>query len=472
MKLILSNLIEISGADKQFIDKVKSMLTVPNPLYESAIDNGRSTYGIPRNLKFFEGEKFPRGSEFIIRELASISGYDIDKVIYNLPEKNHISVSSKIKARPYQEEAVNTLIESGGGVVVAPPGSGKTILALEYIARMGLKTLWITHTSSLLEQSIERATEFLGGISIGKMGSGSNVDGDLTIAVINTLYKNLDSLDFSKYSIVIVDECHRVPAEMMNKVAQHIPAHHYVGLSATPYRKDKLDEVIHFILGPAIYEVDKKTLIEKGNILPAKVIQKNTRCIIRDREKYTDILDEIEMCNDRLDIICTDILTESLVGNTCAVLVNRIRYGKMLVDRLYEFGVKAEMVYSNEVTYEKVKVGKRVIKKRKTKAMPKKKRLDIINRFINGELNVLIATYSLLAEGFDHKPLNRLFLASPLSGKNRTLIEQTCGRVERPCVGKDDAIVYDYVDINGLLEHQARGRRYVYEFNLMNVIEE
>jgi len=152
---------------------------------------------------------------------------------------------------------------------------------------------------------------------------------------------------------------------------------------------------------------------------------------------------------------------ETKQGNICIALTNKIDYGRSIVEMLNRMGVAASLVFSTEVSGEEKRI-----------TMPKKERELIISDFISGKINVLVATYNLLSEGFDHKPLNRLFLTTPISDKNRTLLEQTCGRVERSCEGKKDALVYDYVDNHSLLRYQASMRIDVYECSGMIVSQE
>ena len=103
--------------------------------------------------------------------------------------------------------------------------------------------------------------------------------------------------------------------------------------------------------------------------------------------------------------------------------------------------------------------------------MPRAEREKNIEDFISGKTNIIIATLKFLAEGFDHKPLNRLFIVNPISYRNRTLIEQACGRVERTSPGKTEAKVYDYVDNHSLLKTQAENRVEIYKNNLMSVVK-
>ena len=76
-----------------------------------------------------------------------------------------------------------------------------------------------------------------------------------------------------------------------------------------------------------------------------------------------------------------------------------------------------------------------------------------VQRFINNEITVLVATFALLGEGFDINFLNRVFIAMPFRAEAK--VEQLVGRVQRTADGKNNAIVYDYVDRDiGILKNQ------------------
>lgn len=57
------------------------------------------------------------------------------------------------------------------------------------------------------------------------------------------------------YGFVIVDECHHVPAAAFSHVMNQIPARYWLGLTATPYRRDKLDALIYHQLGKITHTI-------------------------------------------------------------------------------------------------------------------------------------------------------------------------------------------------------------------------
>jgi len=146
-------------------------------------------------------------------------------------------------------------------------------------------------------------------------------------------------------------------------------------------------------------------------------------------------------------LICSDVIREATANgdNVCIVLVSRIAHGEDLYNELDSIlspaGVSVGFIHSG--------MGEKTVE-------------ASLEDFEDGKTRVLIATYKMLAEGFDYKPANRLFLTAPV--KDRTLIEQAAGRIERVYPGKEDAIIFDYVDNKvSVLANQASERLAVYK---------
>lgn len=150
--------------------------------------------------------------------------------------------------RWYQEESANALFEAIKDdknchpVAVLPTGSGKTYTICETINlylsyRPTANVLILSHVSEILEQNHE-SLEFFFGIDIGlySAGLGSRKIKKITVAGIQSIYKNPKM--FSEFSLVIIDECHRIPVKsetMYRKFLNSLDAN-YVGLTATPFR--------------------------------------------------------------------------------------------------------------------------------------------------------------------------------------------------------------------------------------------
>ena len=145
------------------------------------------------------------------------------------------------------------------GVLVAPPGAGKTVIACALIAERKLPTLILAHSKPLLEQWRTQLQTLLGLPSkqIGQRGGGRRKrTGIVDLAMIQSL-KAVDDLEafFSGYGLVVVDECHHLPAFSFESAVRRAPVRHFLGLTATPYRRDGLQEIVTMQCGPIRHRI-------------------------------------------------------------------------------------------------------------------------------------------------------------------------------------------------------------------------
>ncbi|MFV0267005.1 MAG: DEAD/DEAH box helicase [Draconibacterium sp.] len=83
------------------------------------------------------------------------------KIIDKRGKKDSIDFESEIKLQDHQEIALEKTSEKDFGVIVSPPGSGKTVIGLEIIAEKRQPALIIVHRKQLFDQWIERIQDFL-----------------------------------------------------------------------------------------------------------------------------------------------------------------------------------------------------------------------------------------------------------------------------------------------------------------------
>jgi len=162
--------------------------------------------------------------------------------------------------------------------------------------------------------------------------------------------------------------------------------------------------------------------------------------------EYQDFMKAMVNAEGRNHLIVNDIVAECKPGNACMVLVERTKHAEILTSLLKERGIRAEFhVGSVDIDEEQeIRTPHYKGKRKKKRAIPDKVREKIVEDFKAGRLQVVVATYELLKEGFNFRPLNRLFLATPMKWKGS--VAQAIGRIQRTAEGKIDAIVYDYID--------------------------
>lgn len=160
---------------------------------------------------------------------------------------------------PHQREAVEEWWQRGGrGVVVLPTGTGKTLVALLAIARVGRPTLVITPTIDLMNQWHGELRGGFGG-SIGMLGGGSYDLQPLTVTTYDSAYIHLERWG-NRYGLVVFDECHHLPGPSYRYAAVGAIAPYRLGLTATPERADGAEVQLPELIGPIVYRREIKQL--------------------------------------------------------------------------------------------------------------------------------------------------------------------------------------------------------------------
>ena len=426
-------------------------LKIPNPKWLENNRMGRWNKGTPEFLRFYRkssqnGLRIPRG--YMRRMILLCRHHDLPCEIKdqrrNLPP---VELSFNGQLKSFQQQAAAVMLKKDFGTLTSPTGSGKTIIALFMIAQRRQPALIVVHTKDLAFQWIDRITSFLSipASEVGFIGSGKNKIGEkITVALVQSLYKCADEVaPFIGY--LVVDECHRCPSRTFTEAVTCFDARYMLGLSATPWRRDKLSKLIFWHLGDVHHEVDPSALVENGHILQAEVMIRytNFKPYYDPVNEYSKMLSELTADDARNHLIASDVVEETQSNpGICLVLSDRKKHCDNLRAILrYKFKVDAELM---------------------TGDLSQNERKDVTEKLNQGKIKVLIATGQLIGEGFDCRDLSTLFLATPIRFNGRVI--QYLGRVLRPAPGKNKARVFDYVDVNVTpLLKAAEARQRVYQ---------
>ena len=349
------------------------------------------------------------------------------------PTIKGVKISTSITLRPDQERVLRKLLSHDRCILEASPGFGKTIVALQYIAKRKKPALVIVHTRELLEQwkkRIEECCSMKKG-DIGILGHSKWKVGRLiTIASQQTLIRrDLTELKNS-FGCLVVDECHHVPASTFLSVVRQFPAPYVLGLTATPYRKDGLERLMFAAIGPGVKigQTEDRTLNEQRPTAPTTVHMRGTA------SRLPKVgLDFFQICEflmrdpDRNARIAADIASLLEAGQKCLVLSERVEHCNTLFSIIRERtkGIHGAVADGT---------------------MTRGNRLRLSQRIGQERFQFLIATGKLMGEGFDWPEVQHLFFALPFSWKGRLV--QYIGRVQRTSPNKTHAHVYDYVDFD------------------------
>ena len=452
MKVMISNEIRVQEPPQSLVETVRKELTMPNPEYGKKQRMGLWTGNTEPQiyLYYVDGETLviPCGAGKLLRPY--LEGAEI---IQDLADNGTIEYPGRIPLYEYQQAAVEAMKESGNGILKSPCGSGKTQMGIALAAALGRKTLWVTHTNDLLEQSYSRAAQYFSKNILGKIAAGKvQIGSHITFATVQTLSK-ID-LEKHKYTwdVVIVDECHRVagtPSSVKRfyKLLSSLAARHKYGLSATVHRSDGLIKSTFAVIGDVRYTVPEEAVSEKT--IKVQVIRKDTG---------------IQICRECLDIDGTLVyqklipyLTENRKRNHGIIMdliANAGNYNLILSDRLEHLRELREMLP------EELKLSSAMIDGKMTSKKARSERIQAIEDMRNGKKHYLFASFSLAKEGLDIPRLDRLYMTTPK--KDYAVVTQSIGRIARKFEGKHTAVCYDYVDDIGFCENQWKRRRSSY----------
>ena len=442
------------GMPPALLAALKHLASLHNPAYYEKERLRLSTWRTPRFLRCY-GESLdrlllPRGLREAAAAVIAEAGSRL-VVQERRPTLSPIDVRLQATLPSGQREALEVLCRHETGVLVAPPGAGKTVLACGVIARRAVPTLVIVDRQPLVEQWQDRLSAHLGidRKRVGIIGAGRRRPGGvIDIAMVQSLARRDDLAELTAgYGFIVVDECHHVPATTFERAVRQIAAPAWLGLTATPYRRDGLEGLITMYCGPirhrmgpsAPESVDFERALmvhstEHAAMAPlgadeaqaaGSAIQSVFRGVVED--------------DGRTRQICADIAAAVRAGRNCLVLSQWTGHVARLVEGLKALGLESLVLQGG---------------------MGKKARSLVIAELATVRPSggvILVATGSFLGEGFDCPPLDTLFLAFPLAFKGRVV--QYVGRVLRPIDGKTRVEVHDYVDIRVPVLARMHARR-------------
>jgi len=337
------------------------------------------------------------------------------------------------------DATMRSIATHGGAVLSLGTGQGKTVCACHAIAELRVKTMVIVHKDVLRQQWTERIHQFLPGARVTYVqGETQDTSGDIVVAMLQTLTRNERQFDFSGIGLVVVDECHHIAAETFSTSMRLFRSRYYLGLSATPKRKDTLTCVIHWHLGPLAYAAQRR---EMSHVLV------DCRWYSCDRYKrdplplnrggnvdYAKVLSQMTQDTVRTEYIVEIIKTirENDPERIVLVLSHRRQHCEELAAAIPD-------------------------------AVPflggaKKKKKNIANTPADHmTAPVVCATYSLASEGYDDPRLNTLVLATPCSD-----VTQAAGRILRGTSTGCGPLIVDICDTFSIGFAQAAKRKAFY----------
>lgn len=431
MRLGAQLAIRTAGLPGPLVSDLRHLASVQNPEFYRRQAARFSTYGVPRLVQCFEEDpdeiRLPRGLTEQAHGLIASAGCAVS-VEPNFERPRSITATFVGELRPEQAAAVAVMRGHETGVLVAPAGSGKTVLACALIADRGVSTAIIVNRAELLDQWRQRLGEFL-GISekrIGQLGNGRrNLKGEIDLVMLQSLtHREADPTVLDGYGQVIVDECHAVAAPSTEAALRRIRVQRWVGLTATPYRADEMNDLITMQCGPVRHTIGQRPAGARRLLVHSTQFQTDEPGT--DGPSIQSIYTAAAGDEWRNAGIVEDVADGYRAGRHSLVLTNRVDHVETLARLLAPTTPNVHVLHG-----------------RLQKATRKEVRLRLEQH--DESPFVLIAIDKVAGEGLDLPLLDTLFLTMPVSFKGR-LVQQV-GRITR--ASREDerpAEVHDYLD--------------------------
>ncbi len=453
--VIKANMLFISKASisQRALNRLKRLAVFQNPEFYKAQAMRMPTYNKSRVICCADETPeylcLPRGCEKDILSLLHDLGIETTLLNKANPGRN-IRVEFNGKLREEQLCAAEELLKHENGVLSASTAFGKTVIASKLIGDRKVNTLILVHRQQLLSQWADKLAEFLNineklpalenkrgrkkqQSLIGQIGAGkNNTSGIVDIAIMQSLVSSGEVKEIIRnYGMVIIDECHHVPAFSFEQVLKSTSARYVYGLTATPTRQDGHHPILFMHCGPIRYRVDDKVQADKRPfehyIIPKfthfRVPFETAEKVYTIQELYSEIIaDEF-----RNELIVGDVVKNYQEGRNSLVLTERTAHVALLAQKIKDHIPDAITLIGG------------------TAVKAKKKALLNISEAPTDKPLTLIATGKYIGEGFDEPRLDTLFLAMPISWKGT--LKQYAGRLHRLFGGKLEVRIYDYVDI-------------------------
>lgn len=392
----------------------------------------KSEYGPSKTLIFYKKD----GRLPLAWAIANIKSYKIPL----FKEVKIEEIPNSIKLKPLQQECMKNIDSQfqkdiGGGIINLSTGSGKTVLSLYVIAKYRLKTLIVVNTLELMEQWKESIKKFLGNVEVGIIrGNRFDRHTSITVGMLQTISmrKEYTRSLFEDFSLCFIDECHHLSSEVFSEALFKCRAKYTFGLSATIERRDGLEYVFKYHLGDVIFS-DSSSSKQKSKV--DKIFFKGKSSIpkylFNGKPKISTMITNISEDEERNNLI-VNTLKKLSDDRKILVLSDRINQLKILH---YHLGEEISGLFIGKTTKE--------------------------DKITSKTKKILLATYNIASEGFDHPELNTLLFATP-----RSNIVQAIGRIYRK---KHDVepLIIDIIDNFSVFPYQFKKRMSIYSKHIL-----
>lgn len=367
--------------------------------------------------------------------------------------------------RDYQEPYVGALLDladCGRDVVAqAGTGKGKTTMALYTLSELGCNAIVIVDQENLRDQWIDRAKAQYGlrdsDIGIVQGDVFEYVGKTLVVAMVQTLTRKKFPQHFYDYfGAVIFDESHMTGAPVFSAVLMAFSAAFRCGISATPERRDSLQKLIDWNLGPVALEMRSEHRKSRVYYVESEA---TFSWYANTSPKTGRYLQEVSEHVDRNQLLCRIIVALRGMGHQILAVSDRIEQVEALMCMCALSGVpESEMgLYAGYRTVwgfskdpkpsSRPKGWERGTKYTPVRYTAVRKRIPKaeLSR-VKESASILFATYGMFAKGVDVPRLSAGVDCTP-----RSTATQVHGRILR----EDDKLTPVWVTVRDVNSHRA-----------------
>ncbi|VEA68633.1 type I restriction enzyme EcoKI subunit R [Serratia rubidaea] len=351
--------------------------------------------------------------------------------------------------RPYQLEAVDATISHfrrrpEPALIVLPTGAGKSLVIAELAKRARGRVLVLAHVKELVAQNHAKYCAY--GLEADIFAAGlqqKQSDGKVVFGSVQSVARNLPLFD-SAFSLLIIDECHRISdnddsqyQQIITHLQQHNPQLRLLGLTATPYRLGKgWIYQYHYhgftrgdgssLFRDCIYELPLRYMIKNGYLVPPERLD----------------MPIVQYDFSRLQAGSSGLFSEADLNRE---LKRQDRITPHIISQIVEYAEtrKGVMIFASTVEHAReihglLPPGEAALVSAET---PPAERDALIEAFKQQQLRYLV-NVAVLTTGFDAPHVDLIAILRPT--ESVSLYQQIVGRGLRLAPGKEDCLILDY----------------------------
>lgn len=394
---------------------------------------------------------------------------------YGIPERNALKSGARFPdlnqglkiARPYQEKAIEAIIEAArgtgrgryGGILKMGTGGGKTWTSLETARRIGRRTLIVVDKRNNVEifaREIENSWSGAKWCTLNEYAAMSQKERNRMHFIISVhksiALKKYPADLFLDFGFVIIDEIHTMITAQYVTIFDYISRRFILGLSATPTRADKTDFLIDWYIGPILHEIMDTYHGKPIRIQAIRLVGKEYSIVMR---KDKNGLDAGVSFADTLRPIIFNDARHSVIMN---LMINKMHYER-------ENGIDPGqwLILCNQVDY--INEIAAYLERNIAPTFDTN-----VTKFYSGyndydeSARIICGIRALCGASFNVPNLRYLVIACPVrtynDGENAEALQQIVGRVTRR-YHETSPIIFDIVDNNSILiKHWSQRREY------------